>query len=140
MQRKSLFASFELFLVFLLCVVLLEVIFVERTALSERLSVSGRADLLDDILSTWQGTGKIYETVSAGGSDFYRQEISSIEKRTGEKLCLYLDSLVLYREDCKPQICSERFFAQAGLLGRIDYRKLELCLAGQDEKGAEDGK
>jgi hypothetical protein len=127
MRRKSFLASIEIFLALLLCAVLLSVVSVERTAFSRELSLAGRAELLDDLLSTWQANGKIYRTVSAGGSDYYRGELASIERSSGEKLCLYLDGLPLYREECRPEICAHRFFARASLLGNVEFRKLEVC-------------
>ncbi|MFH0961945.1 MAG: hypothetical protein V1820_04645 [archaeon] len=132
-ERKSFVFSFEIFLALILfgfSVIVLSASAGRETGFRERIFLISRADLLDDTLSSLQASGRIYSLVRPLEEGYYQELVSNLEKSTGEKLCLYLDGTPLYRENCKPLICSRRFFAQAALSGIVDFRKAELCISG----------
>lgn len=125
-MRKSFLASLEVFLLAVLGVSLILAISIDRTTFEERLRTSARGDLLYDLLATWQSDGRIYEIFSPLKT-FYQTELAFVEKKTGTRLCLYLDNLPLYRQECVPVTCAHSVVAQGTLAGTVEFRKVEVC-------------
>lgn len=131
--RKSFVFSFEAFLALVLfgfaILVLASSSASDRSSFRERISLISRADLADDFLASLEANGRIYSLVNPLETGYYLELLENTERTTGENLCLHLDGTPLYREDCRPVVCSRRFFAQAGLSGRADFRRAELCIS-----------